>query len=77
MDAGSRKRVTVEVNTFFKVTAFGKRPVAGDGLVTDVGEEEQIAMPVMQTFAEVQPGTMQGVHKRGFHQAGFVDRTAW
>ena len=39
----------------------------GDGMMTDVGEEEQIAMPVMQPLAKVDARTMQRIDERGFH----------
>src|SRR5512138_1946498 len=33
-------------------------------------------MPVMQSFAEIEPRKMKSVHQRGFHQARFVDGAA-
>ena len=48
----------------------------GMELMTDVGEEEQIAMPVMQSFTEVDTGAMKRVDERGFHQPRFVDCAA-
>ncbi len=76
MDAGSGKGIAVQVHALFEVTALGQRPIAGNGLVPDIGEEQQITMPVMQAFTEIHPCAMQGVHQGGFHQAGFVHRTA-
>src|SRR5918995_4239097 len=45
-------------------------------MMTDVGQEEQVAVPVMQALAKVDSRPMQCVDQRGFHQAGFVDRPA-
>jgi hypothetical protein len=32
-------------------------------------------MPVMQTLAKIEPCPVQCIDQRGFHQAGFIDRT--
>src|SRR5262245_8308174 len=45
-------------------------------MMTDVGEEEKIAMPVMEPLAEVDASAMECVDERSFHQARFVDRPA-
>ena len=44
--------------------------------MTDVGEEQQVAMPVMQPLAKVDARAMQRVDQRGFHETRFVDRAA-
>ena len=45
-------------------------------MMTDVGQEEQVAMPVMQALTEVDASAMQRINQRGLHQARFVDRSA-
>jgi hypothetical protein len=60
----------------FRDSGVWRCPVARDGMVTDVGQEEQVAVPVMQPLAEVVPARCKGVDERGFHQARFVDRAA-
>ncbi len=74
VNAGSRESVAVEVHTFFEIAAFGESPIAGDGLMTDVGEEEQIAVPVMEAFAEVDARAMQRIDEGRFLQTRFVNR---
>ena len=76
VNARGRERIAVKVNTFFEVAAFGDAPIAGDGMMTDVGEEEEIAVPIMEALAEVDARAMQGVEEGGFHEARFVDRPA-
>src|SRR6266498_267852 len=76
VNASGRKRVAVEVHAFFEIASFGDAPIARDGMMTDIGEEEQVAMPVMQSLTEVDAGTVQRVDERSFHQARFVDRPA-
>jgi len=47
VNTGGGKSVAVQVNALFEVTAFGKRPIARDRFITNIGEEKQIAMPIM------------------------------
>ena len=76
VDARRGERVAVEVNAFFEIAALGDAPLPRDGMMTDVGEEEEIAVPVMQSLAEVDTRAMQRVDERGFHEARFVDGAA-
>ncbi len=76
MNSGHRQRAIEQVHTFFKVTAFGNRPLSRDGMVTDVCEEQEVSMPVVQSLAEVDTGPVQRVDERSLHQARLVDRAA-
>ena len=76
MDAGGRQRVAVQVHAFLEIAALGDGPVAGDGLVADIGQEEQVAVPVMQPLPELNGCPVERVDKRGFLEARFVDRAA-
>ncbi|MBV6465523.1 MAG: hypothetical protein PGMFKBFP_00802 [Anaerolineales bacterium] len=76
VDARGGEGVAVEVHAFFEIAAFGDGPLARDGVVTDGGEEEQVAVPVVQTLAEVEASAVQRVDEGGFHQARFVDGAA-
>ncbi len=44
--------------------------------MTNIGEEEQIAMPVMESFPKVDTCAMKSIDQRGFHQARFVNGPA-
>ena len=61
VDARGRKRIAVQVNAFFEITALGDAPTARDGMMTNVGEEQKVAVPVMQTLTKVESRAMQGV----------------
>ena len=76
VDAGGGQRVAVQVDTAFEIAALGDAPIAGDGVMADGGEEEQVAVPVVQPLAKLAPGAVQGVEQHGFHQTRFVDRAA-
>jgi hypothetical protein len=39
MNARGGKRVAVEVDALFEITAFGNAPIARDGIVANIGEE--------------------------------------
>ena len=44
--------------------------------MADIGEEQKIAVPVMQTLAKIDSRTMKRVDERSFHETGFIDRSA-
>jgi hypothetical protein len=56
MNSCHGQRAIEQVHTFFKVTAFGNRPLSRDGMVTDVSEEEEVSMPIVQSLPEVDAG---------------------
>ncbi len=44
--------------------------------MADIGQEEEVAVPVMQPFAEVDPCLVQRVDEGCLHQTRFIDRAA-
>src|SRR5688572_21501859 len=45
-------------------------------MMTDIGEEQQVAMPVMKALPEVNACPMQRVDQGSFHETRFVNRPA-
>ena len=39
VNARRGKRIAIEVNAFFKITTFGDAPIAGNGMMPDIGEK--------------------------------------
>lgn len=76
MNARGCQRVTVQVHAFFEIAPFRNCPIARNGMMTDICEEKQITMPVMQSLAEVHTCFVQGIDQGCFHQARFIDRPA-
>ena len=45
--------------------------------MADIGQEEQVAVPVVQPLAKVDPRPVQRVDQRSFLQSCLIDRPAW
>src|SRR5688572_26526319 len=76
MNTCDSQSAIIQVDTFFEITPFCDPPISGDGMMTDVRKEEQVAMPVVQTLTKIDTRAVKRVDQCTFHQACFIDRAA-
>ena len=70
--AGRGQFGAVQVDATLKVAALGQVPGFGNQVGPDLGQHEQVAVPVVERLAEAAPGLGQGIDEGRLQQAALV-----
>ena len=72
--AGRGQLGAVDLDAALQVAPLGQMPGHGHAVGPDLRQHEQVAVPVVQGFAEGAAGLVEGVDEGGLQQAAFVHR---